>query len=451
MKTKILLWSVVSILILGLAAGAYWWLSRPQVITFSDDAKVTLLAVQYGKRHAPPTAKTSTTSGARTPSRRGSSFTTTNDTLVLWVRQQYDASGNQYHSFQYYGYDKAGTACVQTYGRNYAGNNRQGNEIMAVQFDAFPRRQGKFVVRVQEQVNGGQEMSDQKFVVANPVQKSFPAWKAEPLPSTKADDDLSVTLKKLTAGANLAITRIQDDPDDPANKGAEAVFHVERDGKPVSNWEPVSVETSDATGNQLMVNKVNQNGWQNGWAQNTWANDEDTFAYQYALWPDEPAWKIKVEFSQQSDFSPGEIWTARNVPVQPGRQQDFLNFGGRPQATNSPAAAEAELNGFHLKVFPARQFTDVAPNNWLQGGLIVQVSPDVSKGYRLNVKVTDDQNNEIQMSDYGSGRNNNLATYRYRLQDIAGLTNLNVVFAIHKSRFVEFTAKPTRQETSNNN
>ena len=450
MKTKILLGSVVSILILGLAAVAYWWLSRPQVITFSDDAKVTLLKVEYGKRHSSPTVRASTTSGARTPARRGGSFTTTNDTLVLWVRQQYDASGNQYHSFQYYLYDKAGTACVQTYARNSAGNSRQGNEVMAVQFDAFPRRQGKMLVRVQEQGNGGQEMADQKFVISNPVRDAFTKWSAEPLPSTKADDDLSVTLKKLTSGAHLAITRIQDDPDDPANKGAEAVFHVERNGKPVSNWEPVSVETTDATGNQLTVNKVNQNGWQNGWAQNTWANDEDTFGYQYALWPDEPAWKIKVEFSQQSDFSPGELWTAQNIPVQPGRQQDFLNFGGRPQATNS-AAAETDLNGFHVKVFPAKQFTDVPANSWMQSGLVVQVSPDVSNGYRLNLKVTDDQNNEIQMSDYGSGRNINLATYRYRLQDIAGLTNLNVVVAIHKSRFVEFTAKPSSRETGNNN
>ena len=79
MKTKIIIGSVVLILILGLAAGAYWWLSRPQVITFSDDAKVTLLKVEYGKRHAPPTVKTSTTSGARTPARRGSTITTTND------------------------------------------------------------------------------------------------------------------------------------------------------------------------------------------------------------------------------------------------------------------------------------------------------------------------------------------------------------------------------------
>ena len=89
MKTKIILWSVVSILILGLAAVAYWWLSRPQVIVFSDDAKLTLLKVEYGKRHAPPTQAPSRRR-ARAAPRGGNSFTTPNDTLVLWVREQYD-------------------------------------------------------------------------------------------------------------------------------------------------------------------------------------------------------------------------------------------------------------------------------------------------------------------------------------------------------------------------
>ena len=109
MKTKIVLWSVVSILIIGAAVGAFLWLRRPQVITFSDDSKVTLLAVQYGKRHAPPSA-TKPAPGARGGA-RGNSFTTDKDTLVIWVREQYDSK--QYHYFQFYVYDKAGTACVQ--------------------------------------------------------------------------------------------------------------------------------------------------------------------------------------------------------------------------------------------------------------------------------------------------------------------------------------------------
>ena len=219
MKTKIVLWSVVSILIIGIAAGAFWWLRRPQVITFSDDSKVTLLAVEYGKRHAPPVAKAAAKPSAGTPARRGGagSFTTPTDTLVLWVRQQYDSQ--QWHNFQYYAYDKADTACMQTYGRNYGNNRQQGKEIVAVQLDAFPRRQGKFVVRVQQQGNGGQEMSEQKFIISNPVRKSFPTWTAESLPVTKEDEDVSVTLTKLVFGADTTYNRNHDNPDDPANKG----------------------------------------------------------------------------------------------------------------------------------------------------------------------------------------------------------------------------------------
>ena len=201
------------------------------------------------------------------------------------------------------------------------GATRQGNEIVAVQFDAFPRRQGKLVVRVQEQGNGGRKWRNRNLSISNPAHKSFTKWTADPLPSTKEDDDVSVTLTKLVAGADMPYQRNQDDADDAANKGVQAVFHVERGGKPVSNWQPVSVETSDATGNHV-------NG---GISQNNWQDDEDTVTYQYGLWPDEPAWKLKFEFSQQSDFAANELWTVTNIPVQPGRQQDFYNYNNNAQ------------------------------------------------------------------------------------------------------------------------
>ena len=438
MKIKILLWSIVLILIIGLAASAYWWMSRPQIITFSDDAKVTLLAVQYGKRHAPPTVKASPTATNRPVARGRGSFTTTDDTLVLWVREQSDASNNQYHNFQYYVYDKAGTACVQTYGRNYSGG-RQGNGIVAVQFDAFPRREGKFIVRVQEQSNNGQEMADQKFVIANPVRGSLSKWAADPLPSTKDDDDVSVTLTKLVAGADMPYQRNQDNADDAANKGVQAVFHVERNGKPVSNWNAVSVDTTDATGNKVS----------GGISQNNWQDSDDTVIYQYGLWPDEAAWKVKFELSQQSDFADSELWNVQNLPVLPGKQQEMYNYGGnRRQTPASHAFAETDLNGYHLKLFPAKEFTDAGNNNWMEAGLFVEANPEVADGWRMTVKVTDTETNEIQCNEYNNFRNNNVSSYRFRLQDLSGLTNLNVSIALHKSRFVEFTTKPAKPEAA---
>jgi hypothetical protein len=436
MKIKMVLLGVAAVLVIALAAGGIWWMMRPQVIVFSDDSKVTLLGVDYGKKHAPPNVKPPSGTNRPAPARggRGSSFTTTNDMLVLWVRQEYDSK--QYHGFQYFVYDKAGTACVSSYG--YGGNNR-GSDVVGVRVEAFPRRQGKFLVGIMENGNGGQEMSEKKFVISNPVRKTFSNWTAEPVPTIKTDDDVAVTLTKLVYGAPGVYTRNEVDADDAMNKSVQATFHIERDGKPVSNWQPVNIMTTDATGNQINGN-ANRNEWQNG---------DDVLTYQYGLWLDEAAWKIRLEFSQQSDFAPSELWNVQDVPVVPGRQQEMYNYNPRRANTNS-VYAEKDMNGFHLKLFPAKDFTDAGNNNWMQGGLFIQVSPDLSDGWRMTVKVTDNQNNEVQSSDYGNQRNNNISNYRYRLQDVAGLTNLNVSVALHKSRFVEFTAKPDKAPAAAN-
>ncbi len=54
---KIALCSLAAILILGLAAGGYWWMSRPQVITLPGGDKLTLIGVTYGKHHVAPKIK----------------------------------------------------------------------------------------------------------------------------------------------------------------------------------------------------------------------------------------------------------------------------------------------------------------------------------------------------------------------------------------------------------
>jgi hypothetical protein len=434
MKTKILLWTVVSLLIIGIAAGAFWWLRRPQVITFSDDSKLTLLGVDYGKRHVPPTIRMSGTPTNRAPARRGGSFNTASNTLVVWVRQEYDSQ--QYHYFQYFAYDKAGTACVASSTTHFGNGGRRGNDIVGIEFAAFPRRQGKFYVRAEENGNGGQEIAEQKFAVSNPARGSFATWTPESLPATKEDDDLSVTLTKLAAGADMPYQRNQDDPDDAMNKGVQAVFHVERNGQPVTNWQPVAIVTSDATGNHV-------NGWVN---QNSWQEDNDAVTYQYGLWPGEPAWQVRLEFSQQSDFSPAELWTVQNIPVQPGRQRDFMNYGGRRQSPTNAPFAEADLNGFHLKIFPAKQFTDISPNQQPQGGLLIQTEPALAEGMRLTIaKLTDDQTNDVGFWENSWNPNPNLTLHQCQLRDIYGVTNLNLTLALHKSRFVEFTVKPAKQ------
>ena len=415
---------VLIILLLAAAGAGAWWMLRPQVMTFDDDSKVTFLRADYGKHHAYPGVSRA--------------INTSNDTLVVWVRQQTDP--NQYANFTYYLYDKDGTACVMGSG-GYYGGNRGGSHVAGIQFDAFPRRAGKFYVRAQEYSNGGPEMSDQKFVISNPARGSFSAWTAASLPDSEEDGDMTVTLKKLVAGVKMPYNRDGDDDDDAVNHGVQATFNVQINGTNANMWQPVSIETSDATGNEVdgFVNPMQGFNQQQPQVE----SNDVAFTYQYGLWPDEPAWKLRVEFSKQSGFDDTEQWTLSNIPVVPGRQQDLWGGGRRGQTGTGNVYAEEDLGGLHLKVYEAKFFTNTPPNQNPDGGLWIEVDPALPKGTRLTlVKLTDDQTNDINHWDYGNSGRKGGTIYRYGLQDMDGITNLMLTLAVHKSHFLEFTAKP---------
>jgi hypothetical protein len=85
------------------------------------------------------------------------------------------------------------------------------------------------------------------------------------------------------------------------------------------------------------------------------------------------------------------------------------------------------------------------PNSQPQGGLQIQIEPTLPGGMRLTlVSLTDDETNDIATwngNQYSSGKS---TIYGYALRDLDGATNLNLTLALHKSRFVEFTAKPEK-------
>jgi len=449
MKLKIILISIVTLLIAGAVATGFFYLrmARTQVINFDNGDKLTLLGVDYGKKHVVPGAKTpaatNSTSGApRRNQRSSTSFTTSEDTLVMWVRIEHDPQ--QYPNYQFFIYDKAGIACGEG-NRNYFNNmgGQQSNEVFAIQFPAFPRRVGQLAVRVQGYVQGaGQVLADQKFTFANPVTKSFPTWTAESLPASKEDSGLKVTLDKLTFGAISSYNRDQNNPDDAINKGVTIAYHVEQDGKPVTNWEPVSIITSDATGNRTY-----------GGSGTQWQDNEGSSTYQWGLWPSEAAWKVRFEFSKKSGYDQSELWSVTNILFQPGLQQDFNNYNynnNRRRDTNT-VVAETDLNGIHLKVYPAKQFTDVGPNSQPQGGLTISAKPSPPEGTRMDVIMTDDQGGNIEFWNQGTWGNGQGSTYRYGLRDITGLTNFNLSVTMHKSRYFEFTVKPAEAKADQAN
>ncbi len=419
---KIILWSIVLLVVAGVAVYAFLWLHKPQIIKLNDGTKLTLLGVTHGKHHVAPKIKI-----AGHVHGGGARMDTPNDTVVVWIEAEHKP--NQYPNYQLLVYDKADTACVSTYSRTQS-QVKNGVDVQGFMLDAYPRRDRTMILRVMNYGQRGQQVSKEQFVVSNPARSSFAKWTPDPLPNSQSDGDLNATLTKLVAGAQSPYNRGNGVPrNDPMNKCVQIALDVQQKGQSVTNWRPIRVVTSDATGNSIQ-------GWINDFRQN---GQESGYFYQEGLWPDEPAWKMRVEFSRTSGFSDDEVWAVTNVPVGPGTQQDVWNNFGN--SDRKAAFAEATVNGIHVKLFPAIQYQDQG-----QGGQSVSFSlkadPDPeATGLRLTVlKADDDQGHDLQNrgSSWGGGN------YQYQYSGVRNLKTLNLTFALHKSRFVEFTAKPEK-------
>jgi hypothetical protein len=430
MKTKIVLWSIVSILIAGIAVGAFLWLSRPQTVMLSDGTKLTLLGVEYGKHHVAPKIKT-----ANGRARGGNArIDSTNDTLVVWVQSEHKP--NQGPNYQLMVYDPANTACVSSWSRMNT-QIKNGVDVQGFMLDAFPRRGRKIDLRVAAWNNngGGMKLAKGQFVISNPARGSFAKWFPDSLPNTQSDGDFDVTLNKLAANAPLPYNRNGISKNDPASKCVQIAFDIQQKSQSVTNWRPVQVETTDATGNYIK-------GWINDYHQN---GEKMGYFYQPGLWPDEPAWKVRLEFSRTSGFNDDELWSVTNIPVRAGSQQDVWNFWGNQMNSDRTNAAFAEttINGIHVKLFPAIQFTDQNRNNTKVVSVIFKTDPDAeSAGMRMTpLAVTDDQGRTLnnQGASWGGGN------FQYEFAEPRNIQSVNVTLALHKSRFVEFTAKPAKQ------
>jgi len=428
MKLRILLWSTISVLVLGIAAGAYWWFFRPQIMLLDDGSQLTLLGVTYGKHHTCPVTKVD---GHKIL--HMGKLNTTNDSLCVWLDQKHDQ--NNWPNYQLLAFDADDTACsgsqMRTQG-GFSGNNRK-EQVVGFVFEAFPRHGSKIYIRAQQwnQHNGQQDIIPTSFVIRNPAPRSgFPKWTPDTLPITQENDDLKVTLTRFEIEKN---TFNRGGPatksNDPMNNGVLTAFRTEQNGAVVTNWQPVSIETSDATGNQ-----AKNRGW-----SNRKEGDEDVMVYQWGLWPDEPAWKLRVEMSRQSGFTANETWMVPDVPVKPGDINSMWN----PNQRGKPFT-ETTLGESHVKIYPAIQLSSEQARNY--GGFmegIVQISVDPPPdGMRMAfIKVTDDQGRPIEFNNWASGGGD----FRFSLKKLADVKTINITLALHRSRYFEFTVKPPKK------
>ncbi len=425
---KIILWSVLVILIAGLVIAGGWWMTRPQVIILKDGTKLTLLGITYGKHHVPPKIKVN----GKSVRGGGARIDSTNDIGVVWFEAEYKR--NNWPNFQLIVSDPANTAATTCWAQSQA-QPRTGVSIMGFRLDAFPRRSGKIILRLMNFGPRGQQLVKGQFAFSNPVRGSFPRWTPDSLPNAQSDGDLDVTLTNLDANASSPYNRYNGIPkNDPLNKVVQLGFDVEQNGKPATNWYPIQLVASDATGNNATA-----------WINENYQGDSPSYTFPSTLWPNEPAWKLNVEFSRKSGFNPDELWTVSNVPVKQGTQQDANDFWNY-ENNKKPGFAQTTLNGIMAQVFPAIEYPNQFQGMNNRGNKVVEIAfktdPDAdSAGMRMTVvTVSDDQGHTLQ--NMGSGWGGGMFEYQFGVS--RDLPSVNITIALHKSRFVEFMVKPAK-------
>ncbi len=415
-KLKILFWTA-PFLIAGML-GAFPFFQQTTVL--KDGTKVTLAGVTFGQHHDFP---------GQSPEvgLRSLSFSTTNDIMCVWLRHE-KGKGRWRPHFGLQVCDQAETACVSSDpGVLIQPSDEPNEELIGFKFPAYPRRDPKIKLIFREwNTNGQPPSSSASFIISNPKRSTFAKWTTQSLPITQKAGDLDVSLTRFIYGVPFDRFKKQAEKD-PSYQGVLTAFHIEQNGQYVTNWQPVSIETSDATGNHLL----------SGAANNRREKWEAVMITGGKLWPDEPAWKLRVEFSRTSEFDDADCWTVKGIPMEPGNHQDL-----RPYDETIPAFAETTNGGVHLKIYSVKRFEHnhaVGIDDQLR---IRAASPLDSQ--RLTVmKISDDQNREIQFGGPMAG-SWAAGEYNYGLRELGAAKTINVTVALHRSRFAEFIAKPAK-------
>ena len=303
--------------------------------------------------------------------------------------------------------------------------NEPGEVIQGWRFKAFPRRHKKVRCRFIYKDASGNYAGAAEMEIPNPVPGPHPQWMPEPLPATKRNGDLTVTLVDFVAG-------LQHEQDvAPKNQWywigratTRATFHVQQAGNEHPPWKLQSLSVADATGNSWKASLEDP--------PNPPAGEKLFAEFIGSLWPSEPAWKLRVEFSRTNGFAPDELWTPADIAVPATNQIVMLN-------------SSHETTGVKLRFVAIGGVGAELPEPFqsLASGGRVNLAVEIkSADCRLTlVKVVDDQRRVIAFNEPYTWFDDN---HSFALDVPAGAKTISATFAIHRSRFVEFTAKPRR-------
>ena len=414
----------VAIIFLVLAAGVWLRIAteEPHSVTSATGAVVTLEKVTYGKEHrfvhgslwqrlrAGLPEKWFGKSGAVMLTHR-----TTNDCAIAWLVWK-GASVTNVAMLPYFSsYIVVNDRDESLQITRMAALHRIGKEVLDARELVLPR-QGKIVrLRLYDYDTNSHRAPVGELKVPNPSHKNSPTWKPEPVPIRRTNGNVEFTLIELTVDmvvrTNRGFLTAQN----------RLTFQIAENGQRTTNWQLRGISASDALGNRNTY----------GVASYPYLKGTESWAGHLLLWPDEPAWKLHLEFARRGGSAPDELWLAQGIPV-PGRG----SFQPKTFRTNLQdvllfVRGISDARG----LLPDGQKSVSAASNVLVFGW----SP-VSPSVRFSLlEVTDDRGQKLKWGDYVQGER---GTVGCALNIASNVQSVNALFHVCRSRVVEFLAKP---------
>jgi len=325
MKKPIL---TVVVIVSGLVCWLFLAAQKPQppppLVTLPDGTSVRILAVTYGTNHVVGSKPARLADrlpmplqdilheifGQRIPSVHRA--TTPGPELLVWLDHRTNSLGTTPPT-------AGGCTALLGDGSNFISGEEAGiagyvtmSTIYPLHFGPFPRRNREIILNIFSHDSKGASHHCGSLFFTNPVFQTYSQWQAEPLPVTKRAGDLEVTVQGFETGhgnnSNIGTSRDGGSAVGYGGHRLEGRNYTAGELKlrPLTNtneiWQVAGVEVSDATGNSAHNFSMSSIG-------------NAGFSFMPGLWPDEAAWKLKMELKRTEGFRPGEVFVFKNVPL----------------------------------------------------------------------------------------------------------------------------------------
>ena len=378
------------------------------------------------------------------------------DHLMVWMTCR-DARSGRSHDFEWW----SGSVVVDSFGQELndsnphqwqTGTRSSGSGggsrplradrssyddwVVASTFPTFRTDRGRFKLQVKN-VSGEVVAA---FELTHPSPPVVQSWKAEELPATKTEGDVSVTLNRLSANFHWQ-----------TNNGVKQKYWyyspdatVSENGQPANDWETSLMDVSDPLGNHQL----------------------QYVQYGQPISLLEPAWKVDVVATrrQTSKFTAAEIWTLKSLPLPSkdtavpltdsqtfaGNVVTLAALAGPGKTTYSVATPGLVKYGSFNSSSGGGAFDSLTKIESKRNGSIATSSVEanwphltleangLTQLHRLFVLAKDDQGRDVpaqQAYHYGE-----LQSYFFKTEPDAKSLTLSII--VHQGRQFEFFIKP---------